>query len=404
MYCSAPTPRGGKGEHIFPRALGGALTLNHVKSRCAVCPKCNNGFLSHIDKELASRSYLSTIASQELEADIWQAWDVDHRSQNLLLEAKARWASDGTLDALITYPQVVFEKSGPAYRGDYETVGRFGLENYQHVMSKAVRIAFFKHCAAMKTLHLEKVQAGLIYQGYRLAPRVFSKHSVEEIVANIEDQSFTLRYVTNEDKQHAFRAMDRLGEQSRMKGWSYSLGSHFPTIAVYFDVGDTVRALAKIGLNLIAAYCPATPVNHDTFQAAIQLVRGDLPINQSVLEAIGFVRPEGVLPIAAPGKGHSFRMLHLDGRWHIYSSFFGGRMGSYVHFPGPNLEAWSCANIVAPVRSSKWIVTKSRILQPLAVKVEYLDSTRLCPSLKLQYTRSDLKVLATPRRRSPEPG
>jgi 5-methylcytosine-specific restriction endonuclease McrA len=71
LYCGEPTNKGRKGEHIVPEAIGGALTLNDVSSR-VVCQKCNSGVLSVLDKELCSRSYLSAIASQVIDAHLWQ--------------------------------------------------------------------------------------------------------------------------------------------------------------------------------------------------------------------------------------------------------------------------------------------------------------------------------------------
>src|SRR5579885_472784 len=112
LYCGQPTKRGKRGEHIVPEAAGGVLTLNDVSNR-RVCPKCNSGILSQLDKELCSRSFLSVIASREIGAHLWQAWDVDHQSNNLLVEAKPAWAAEESLTSLVCYPQIVFERSGP---------------------------------------------------------------------------------------------------------------------------------------------------------------------------------------------------------------------------------------------------------------------------------------------------
>src|SRR5205823_3094379 len=55
----------------------------------------------------------------------------------------------------------------------------------------------------------------------------------------------------------------------------------------FFDMGETLRALMKMGLNLIAAYCPKTPVNHESFAHSIRVIKGEVQIPLPVLEANG---------------------------------------------------------------------------------------------------------------------
>src|ERR1700730_7585562 len=100
MYCAAPTKKGRKGEHIIPEIIGGCLTLNDVSDR-VVCAPCNNGVLSQLDKELCCRSFLSIIASQRIDSRVWQAWDIDHAANNLLVEARPLWAEDRSLCGLV---------------------------------------------------------------------------------------------------------------------------------------------------------------------------------------------------------------------------------------------------------------------------------------------------------------
>ena len=85
----------------------------------------------------------------------------------------------------------------------------------------------------------------------------------------------------------------------------------------------------------------------------------------------------------------------------MYSSFFGGRMGAFVVFPGPNNEDWGSAEIVAPIKSPSWEFKTTRIIQPLPVTVEWEDPEVICPSLKLQRaTLAQIRVEeARPRKR-----
>ena len=147
----------------------------------------------------------------------------------------------------------------------------------------------------------------------------------------------------------------------------------------------------KIGFNLIAAYCEKTPINKDTFHQAVRLITGAGQINPRLFDKFGFVKPEGIQVISHPGT-HSFRLVYAPGGWMVYASFFGGRAGAYVALPGPNSEDWSCLDIIAPIGSKNWTVTRPSIIQPLRVEIEWGNSNAVAPSLLLQHTVSDIKV------------
>jgi hypothetical protein len=226
-----------------------------------------------------------------------------------------------------------------------------------------------------------------------LAPRIFAPNSIFEIANSITTQSFILRFVNEEDKQFALQAMRNLGDGQEFKKWTKKPGSHYPTICFFFDICTTFRALVKLGLNLIAAHCPNTPINRESFPTAVRIVRDEAgQIPPKVLEMNGFVHAADIQPISAAANSHSFRLVHVDSIWHVYSSFFGGRIGSYVRVPGPNLEVWRCADIVAPLGSKDWTIETSRILPYMQRRVEWSDSRLIAPSLKLQNTVSMISV------------
>lgn len=401
IYCGEPAKRGRKGEHVVPEAIGGALTLNDVPNR-VVCPTCNSGILSHLDRELCSRSYLSVIASREIGAHLWQAWDVDHESRNLLVEARPAWASDFSLSSLVCYPQITFERRGPEARGDSEEFQQFGQPDATRVLFQAVRHCFGRYRDGEKgALNLERVRSGVIRDGYRLAPRIFTPHPIGEVARNVRRQSFVLRFVYEEDKHFALQTLPNLNDGRQLGKWVHKLGSRYPTICFFFDVGDTMRALMKLGLNLIASHCPNTPVNNDSFASSIRIIRGAAgQIPPRVLDSNGFVRPEDVEQIKGPKSTHSFRLVHMDGKWHVYSSFFGGQLASYVRVPGPNHEDWVCADIVAPLGSKKWDVQTSRILRyAKRPRVEWNNSRTLLPSIKFHRTVSSVSVELVKKKR-----
>ena len=395
LYCGEPTKRGKKGEHVIPEAIGGAFTLNDVPDR-SVCPRCNSGILSQLDKELCSRSYLSVIASREIGAHLWQAWDVDHKSDNLLLEARPAWGADGSMNALVCYPQITFERlKGPAVHGDSEEFQRFVPEEASKVLFQAVRRCFVRHLAGETgALNFERVRSDAIYRGYRLSPRIFTPHPIGHVARNVRKQSFVLRFGSEEDKYFALQSIRNLSDEIRLRNWIHSRGSHYPTLCVFFDIADTLRALMKLGVNLIAAHCPNTPVNRQSFLSAIRVIRGEAgQIPPRVMMSNGFIHAEDIPDIKATGREHSFRLVHVEGVWHIYSSFFGGQIGSYVCLPGPNHEDWRCAEIVAPLGSKGWTVRRSPILPYMKrVRVVWKDGMSVMPSVKLQKCVSSLRL------------
>jgi len=100
-------------------------------------------------------------------------------------------------------------------------------------------------------------------------------------------------------------------------------------------MGKTVRALLKIAINLLAKYCENTPVNHERFGPAIKVAMGSDPVRPQLFPENGFVHAEDIQPLKSNDDGHSFRLLHADGWWQVYSSYFGGRIGSFAVCSAP---------------------------------------------------------------------
>lgn len=401
LYCGSPTKRGRRGEHLIPEAIGGALTLNDVSDR-VVCARCNNGVLSQLDKELCSRSYLSAVASQQIDAHLWQAWDVDHEAKNLLVEDRPLWMTDGALHSLVCFPQVVSDRKGPHARGDFEECCEFGREDYSPVLFQAVRHCFGRYRSGEKgALHFERVRSDIERGGYRLPPRIFTRASISAVAQNIRKQSFVLRFGSEEDMGLVLDSLPNLGNSRQLNKWAIMLGTYSPTISFFFDVGETMRALMKLGLNLIAAFCPNTPVNHRSFADPIEVIRGEVQIPARVVSANGFVHAEDIHAISAPGNAHSFRLAHVDDQWHVFSSFFGGRIGTHIRVPGPNHEEWKSADIVAPLRSKNSEVSTSPILPFMKnPRVAWRNASVITPSFKLRNSESSLVVGRVKKKKS----
>jgi hypothetical protein len=140
IYCGGEVRKVKKGEHIVPAAIGGVPTISDFCKGRTVCNPCNSGTLSELDRELCSLSYLSIVAAQELDAFIWQAWDVDHTANNLLLEATPDFS--GSSMTLTLLPQIIFEQDGPQIRGDFEESQQFGIDRFQTVFVQHLLEAF----------------------------------------------------------------------------------------------------------------------------------------------------------------------------------------------------------------------------------------------------------------------
>jgi hypothetical protein len=156
--------------------------------------------------------------------------------------------------------------------------------------------------------------------------------------------------------------------------------------------------LMKIGLNLVAAHCRDTMINHTTFDQAMRLILGEGHPHQGLIHRMGFLRAKDVVPINDAGGGHSFRLIHDAGHWFVFSSFFGGSVGAMVFFPGPNGEKWRCADIVAPIRSPKWSFKTFPLMQPFSYQVQLMGTREIMPSFKLQHSVSSIRVEVGPAR------
>jgi hypothetical protein len=382
LYCGAGLRQVRRGEHIVPEVIGGALTIKQV------CTECNNGVLSDLDRELCSRSPLSVIAAQAIDAHIWQTWDVDHSSRRLLVEAKP----DFNQKSMTLYPQVVFEPRGPHIRGDYEEMCRFGADEFRKVLVKFALEAFRAYEAGEKRRLIMEPMAlnSTLLQQYRFPPRLFARRPIREFRKGM---SFVLRYQNNEDRRFAMAQLEAWEPDKDWRGYRYEvgLGSQLPAIRCFWDVEKTLRALAKIGVNLLAKYCPRTSVNRRSFLDVIGAIRGEVELDSSVFRNNGFVWPSDFDEIRF-GDGHAFRLLHDHGWWRVFSSFFGGRVCSVVVFKGPNEEDWSCMDVRAPLGSPNWMTKAYNLLLPLRCHVEWEDVARIIPSAGMVNTRSELVV------------
>jgi hypothetical protein len=297
------------------------------------------------------------------------------------------------LRQLVCYPQVTFERSGPELRGDLQEMQRIGFDNFETVFIKAVRHAFqrYEH-GEKRVLHFERIDSGITSRGYRHPPRIFTRHSINEIAENYKNQRFILRYSTPKDRVLAFRFLSRLDDRPKFNRWTEKVGTLSPAIGHFFDMGLTVRALWKLGINLLAGFCRKTPVDKNTFGRAIGVICGTNTLDPTLLAQNGFVEASGIAELQASGQSHAFRLVHHDGHWLVYSSFFGGRIGAAVAIPGPNREEWNTLQVVAPLREKDWSVSTYKLLNPMRVRIEWSDLAKIAPTQKFHSAVSQILV------------
>lgn len=382
FYCGGPATRIRDGEHVFPQAIGCAVTIVERSGR-RVCHGCNNGVLSIVDNALCGLSYLALIASQELDASLWQLWDIDHAAGDQLVEAKPSWV-DGELNGIYCYPQMIFESGIPHIRCNAHEATEYGFEKFEETLVNAMFDAFKRHKEGNKKLGLyfEPVEPEIIPKGCRLDPRVFTRRTIAEIAK--KKSTFIVRYKSQEDKDTALTHLSKLGDWKKMKRWTNKPSSRVPTIANVFDFGQTLRGLMKIGVNLLAAFCTKTPVSRDHFPVPIRLIRGEYHPSSNLFSVFGFVPADQLSELWADDKSHAFRLTYLNGHWQVYLSFFGGRLCAFVAMPGPNGEDWSTLDIVAPLKSKDWRLTYSPLIRPITTRVQWDDLKTLAPTIKLK--------------------
>jgi hypothetical protein len=208
--------------------------------------------------------------------------------------------------------------------------------------------------------------------------------------------SFELQYLYSHDKRFALSQLEGWNSSKSFGRFEKGIGSKLPVLGCSYEAGAVLRGLMKMAVNLLAAFCPNTPVDRAGFMDVIRVVMGEIPVSPALIRANGFVYASDVEPIRADNAAHSFRLLYMDGYWHIFSSFFGGRMGSFVRFPGPNGESWCCADVVAPLKSKDWTITRGSILQPLTVRIEWQDMAKIMPSVKMLNVQSEMRIFSVP--------
>jgi len=375
IYCGSQVRAVRKGEHIVPESLGCVLAL-----RC-VCGKCNNE-MSGIDKELVSQTPLHIIASQALDKSSDGVWDYE-AGYDLALEARVV----EQFTSPVLWPQVVFDERGPMFWFDLEEGRQVGERQYIKTFVEVLR-------TARNTLRNAHKRPRWVWMSLthpprrgRFPPRVFTPHTYPELSNRIH---FICRYVKPVDKNRILWSLDNWRPfEGRLK-LEERLGASDPEAQMSYSSRNVLRALVKIGVNLLAHICQTTPVNKDSFREAIGFARYDEGAAPS-LKDYGFAWNTDVARLECPQNAHKFRLTY-DRNWALDCAFFGGRIGATVAFAGPNHEKWRRVEIVMPLGSPDWEVKTSPIILVRVMHAEWCDLSLIAPSLPVKNLQHRFRV------------
>jgi len=380
IYCGEPLQGVRKGEHIVQKALGCTRTLRRV------CGDCNNKF-SKIDKELVSNSYLKFVASDELDRTEHEVWDYN---QELDVALEAHMLPE--YRAPVLWPQVILDRRKCFFQADLDEMKSAGPERYFKKFYHFMMIAREDLRADKKRPRWRWERVLQPPRRGRFPPRIYTPHTFCKFSGKVH---FNCRYAKDTDKDRLLWQLDKWNPLAGRLELHESLGVIDPESQRSFYPRHVLRALVKIGINLLAKFCIKTVVTKDTFGDAIGCVLYDHdgPTEQHS----GFVLNEDIEFLECPKDAHKFCLVH-DGHWTLHCAFFGGRIGATVAFPGPNDESWKTATITAPLKPNKWTVEKSSIIHVRKMRVEWADVNKIVPSLPFQNV--ECKVRFEPRKRT----
>jgi hypothetical protein len=386
IYCGGPVGRVKKGEHVIPDALGGSVKLK------TVCNRCNNA-MSDIDKELVWESPIRLVSWEVLGNHSNDILEFNAR-RNLALEARVL---PGYVSPVL-WPQVVFEPKAPGFFADLNEMKAVGPERY-------CRVFYAYLMQARRTLQDGSKRPQWLWHRRHKSPRrglypprVFTRHTWDEFN---DGMHFECWYVGSLDKNELLYKLDNWRPFEEKTYIQENWGVIDPESFLSYRPRLILRALVKIGINLLAHLCQKTIIGKATFPKATSYARYD-NVNGPDEGAYGFVINDEIQTLGCPAKAHKFRLTYDSSWWHMACSFFGGRIGAVVAFPGRNDEAWRRADIVVPLNSGDWTVTTSPIIVPTRFHAEWADTSRIIPSVPLVNLTVEVMHELTRTRKSTE--
>jgi len=383
IYCGEKVTGVGKGEHVIPKALGCVPTLKNV------CTSCNNS-MSDIDKELTWESPVRMVAWDVLQSGVHDTLDYD-ASTDLALQARILpgYASPAL------WPQVVLEPNGKIFlRADAQEMRAVGPEQYlRRFHGHLMRARNTLRDGSRRPRWIWKRMVRPPKKG-RFPPRVFTRHTYAEFSDRMH---FECRYLDSLDRNRLLSFLDRWRPLDGKIVYGETVGVADPEDFLSYRPRFVLRALVKIGVNLLAYVCERTVVGKEAFPEATACARydqGGPTVNQA-----GFVANESIHGLDCPPNAHRFALTYDQRSWFVLCAFFGGRIGAFVRFPGPNRELGRRVDIVAPLHSPDWEITTGKLFLPVRVCIEWADLSRIVPSLRIRNPQAQIRFERSPRRK-----
>ncbi len=354
IYCGQKVRYEGadKGEHIIPKSLYGTKKIQQV------CQPCNNGFLSILDNELVCSSPLVNSRQAYFQKNLKQCWDVDYDFDNLLLEAQP----SNNFSVFTLWPQIVFINSQPQLRGDAEQFIKVGGKQVEKIFSnhltKAIDAYNSGSANRMKGLFFEKPSA--IPQGFSYPPRIFARKHVQDFN---DGMTFVCGYASNNDKNTLLKHLHNQKFPIEFGEPDVILGSKSPVQNQSYIASAVIRALTKIGINLLIHVCKKTVIDRHSFSESMNRIRYGIRLHNKEVCLLknGFVPFEDMQSLNCPTGCHKFRLIYYPASylWVLYCSFFGGDINAKVEFIGQSQEEWTSIDRTVPLQSANWKYEKS---------------------------------------------
>ncbi len=377
IYCGDVVKGVKKGEHIVPAAIGGVRTIKDV------CSPCNNGILSQLDNELCTASPLALVAARKIQKGVGLTWDVDHSESNMLMEACPQWNAE----SMMLWPQLIVTREGMQVRCDFAEVRDFGPDRFYRAFLRQVRRTYIRWNLGGKGLHFERLHApSPMLERYSYPPRIFSRVRIDQLS---RQRNFVVGYATESDRRRLLHVLHNLGLDTRLDTFSSARGSSLPVIRRYWRPDRILRALVKLGINLLRECCERTTVDSHHFREATDFVLGKRAFPADLPRRCGFVRPDDFADLHRSDDGHSFRLTHSGNQWYLQCSFFGGCVCALVDFPGPSDESWCVLDVSTPLATGDrditrdWTTTPRYIYTRQRYCVEWTDPSLIVPSIGL---------------------
>jgi hypothetical protein len=314
------------------------------------------------------------VAAKEIGGHIWQAWDVDE-SSGILLEGRPNFERS----SFTAYPQIIIMRLGEQLRADYQELLDFGIQRFHVLFARRLRKAFweYEHGDKKAIRFIKVAHNNGPLEDYRYPPRFFVRGSVADACAH---KTIELSYRSGSGRRLALARIESGLNLQPLGRTEVAIGSESPTLRFYCDGAKVWRALAKIAVNLLHHFCGNLQVHRQTFPRVIAEIMGRRLFKPSRLDRSGFVWGSDVVSMASNTRSHTFRLSWVNGWWNAAMAFFGGQIGAFVRFPGPNEEQWCRLDIRAPIDSTDWTSTTSPIIIPARYHIEWQDLNKMIPT------------------------